>query len=484
MRSKWLILWVLAILAIEAQAQQVIYTPYEKFDIRSGDFSVVGRIGERIYTYRSSSEGYFLDAYNDSMEKSATVMLDFFPPKIYETRFVTYTDKIIVLFQAVETGKVTQYAALLDATGRLLRGPIQLTSAKTGIFGPSRDHFSSAVSDDKKEILVYGINRRGRDLQFTGIWFDDQLEVLTRSNATFTAENDLAHGEGILDNNGNFYLPVYTPSGTRNYADQVWLLTLMRGSRRFLARELPLNDIYATSFYLKLDNVNSRIYAGGFYSDRRNGNYEGVLYAHYDLQDSAWHNRRNLAFDDALRNATGERNRRKAFNDYQVKHMIVKKDGGFVLISEDFVVTSRATAPGWGGYYYSYYYSPFMNQTVREYNYDDLFVISYDGSGNKDWHAFVRKSQYSQEDGGIFSSFGLINTGGSLGFLFNDFNSQASRIQLATVDGVGKVDMRSLAAGTPSDPDWLPRSGKQISLREVVVPCLRRRQISFAKIVF
>ncbi len=465
-------------------AQEVIYSPYEKFDLRNGDFSVVGKINERIYTYRSSNEGFFLDAYNDSMEKLATVLLDFFPKKIYETRFINYSDKIVVLYQSIETGKVIQYAALLDDRGKLLKGPLQLTSAKTGIWGPSRDYFSSALSDDKKQIIVYGLEEKGDDLNFTGIWIDDQLSIVHRGSANFKADNNIAHGDGIVDNNGTFYLPVYTPTGSRNYADRVWLLTLPKGARRFFSKELSLNDKYSTSIYMKLDNVNNRIYAGGFYSDKKNGNYEGVLYAYFDLNDSNWHNRKNIAFDQQLRNATGERNLKRAFNDYQVKQMILKKDGGFVLISEDFYVTTRTTTPGWGGFYYSYYYSPFMNQNIREYNYNDIFTISYDGSGNREWHAFVRKSQYSQEDGGIFSSYGLINTGGTLGFLFNDFNTRSSRIQLASVDANGKVDMRSLAAGTASDPDWLPRSGKQTGLKEMVIPCLRRRQISFAKIVF
>ena len=450
----------------------------------NGDFSVVGKISNRIYTYRSDANGFYLEAYNDNMEKMATVMLDFFPKKIYETRFVAYTDKIIVLYQAVESGKVIQYAALLDEKGRLLKGPLQLTSVKTGIWGPNKDYFSSAVSDDKKQIVVYGIEEKGNDLQFSGIWIDDALSILQRSNASFHTDNDLAHNEGIIDNNGNFYLPVSTPTGARNYADQVWLLTMSKGARRFVVKELPLNEMYATSLYMKLDNVNNRIYAGGFYSDKKNGNYEGVLYAYYDLNDSTWHNRKHIAFDEQLRYATGERNKKRAFNDYVVKQMILKKDGGFVLIAEDFFVTTRTTTPGWGGYYYSYYYSPFMNQNIREYNYNDIFVVSYDGSGSRDWHAFVRKNQYSQEDGGIFSSYGLINTGGTLGFLFNDFNTRTSTIQLATVGGSGKVDMRSLAAGTATDPDWLPRSGKQIGLREMVIPCLRKRQISFAKIVF
>lgn len=475
---------VFVLMSVQSVAQEVIYSQYEKFDLRTGDFSVVGKTGDRIYTYRASSEGFFLDAYNDSMEKLATVMLDFFPKKIYETRFVNYPDKIIVLYQAAESGKIVQYAALLDDRGRLQKGPLQLTSAKTGIWGPSRDYFSSAVSDDKRQIVVYGIAERGDELEYTGIWIDDQLGILARSSATFRADNTVTRGDGFVDNTGTFFLPAYTPTGSHRYADQVWLLMLSRGARRFYAKELPINDRYITSIYMKLDQINQRIYTGGFYSDRKNGNYEGVVYTYFDLTDSTWQNRKMIAFDEQLRQATGERNLKRAFNDYQVKQMIIKKDGGFVLISEDFYVTTRTTTPGWGGFYYSYYYSPFMNQNIREYNYGDIFTISYDGNGNREWHAFVRKKQYSQEDGGIFSSYGLINTGGTLGFLFNDFNTRSSRIQLASIDATGKVDMRSLAAGTANDPDWLPRSGKQTGLKEMVIPCLRRKQISFAKIVF
>src|SRR5690606_19561331 len=112
------------------------------------------------------------------------------------------------------------------------------------------------------------------------------LNSIQRFSTGFQTENDLAHGEGIVDNNGVFYLPAYTPTGSRNYADQVWLLMLPQGARRFYARELPLNDKYCTNIYMKIDNVNNRIYTGGFYSDRKNGNYEGVLYAYFNLADS------------------------------------------------------------------------------------------------------------------------------------------------------------------------------------------------------
>jgi hypothetical protein len=76
-----------------------------------------------------------------------------------------------------------------------------------------------------------------------------------------------------------------------------------------------------------------------------------------------------------------------------------------------------------------------------------------------------------------------MNTGGGLGFLFNDFDARRSRIQLSSVSSEGKVNIGYMDAGAADDPDWLPRLGKQVDSREIVVPCLRKKQLCFAKIV-
>lgn len=468
-----------------AKAQDVLYSPYQNFELRSGDFSVVGKINGALYTYRASADGYFLDVYDDSMARVATVILDFFPSKIYETRFVAYANKMVVLYQAVESGKIVQYAALLDEKGRLIKRPISLASAKTGIFGVNRDYFSSVVSDDKKSIYVFSTSDKNEDITFDGTLIDDELNVVKKQHAVYHAGNSVAHGEAILGNDRTFYLPVFTPTGSKNFADQLWLLSLTSDSNKFHVAEFPLNGMFAASSYMKMDNVNNRIYIGGFYSDKKNGNYEGVLFGYYDVNLKSIQNQKMILFDPQLRAATGDKNKKRAFNDFVVRQLIVRNDGGFVLISEDYYVTIRnATyAPGWG-YYSMYYYGPYTTPSVREYNYNDIMALAYNAEGVREWQSFVRKSQYSQEDGGMFSSYAFLNTGGSLGFLYNDYNTNRSRIQLATIDENGQIAMRSMAAEGNSDPDWLPRSGKQVAAREIVIPCLRKRQICFAKIVF
>ncbi len=468
---------------ISIQAQDVNYSPYKKFDFHGGDFSVVGKMGGRVYTYRGSAEGYFLDAYNDSMQLMATVVLDFFPKKIYEAKFITYTDQVVLLYQGIDGNKLTQYAALLDATGRLKKGPVTLDNAKVGLFGPNRTYFSYGVSDDKKNIFVYSTHTKGGELEMDGKWIDDQLNIAKHSHASFKAENEIETGDAIIGNNGDAYFPAFTPVGNKSYSDEYWLLTLKNNDNKFTTVEFPLKDIYATSIYVKMDNLKNRIYAGGFYSDKKNGSYKGVLYGYFDLNTGTLQNNKVIPFDEKLLSESGNNSKKHAFDNYRVRQMIVKNDGGFVMLSEYYYYDTRSSyVPGFG--YYSFYYSPYSNREIREYHYNDIMALSYDGEGNRQWDAFVYKDQYSQEDGGLFSSYILINTGGMLGFLFNDFNEKDSHIEMATIDPEGKVAVNSFATLGKNTPDWMPRSGKQVSSREVVVPCLRRKEICFAKITF
>ena len=41
-----------------------------------------------------------------------------------------------------------------------------------------------------------------------------------------------------------------------------------------------------------------------------------------------------------------------------------------------------------------------------------------------------------------------------------------------------------MAAGSNTDPDWLPRLGRQTAQRELIVPCLRRGELCFARVTF
>jgi hypothetical protein len=75
----------------------------------------------------------------------------------------------------------------------------------------------------------------------------------------------------------------------------------------------------------------------------------------------------------------------------------------------------------------------------------------------------------------------MINTGGSLGIMFNN---QSSKMGMASINGKGEVEMKTLQIVNNNNLAWMPRTGKQTGLKEVVIPCFGKQQICFAKVVF
>ncbi len=474
---------ILTLTATCTYSQDVIYSAYDKYDHLNGEYAVVGMTGGLLYTYRNSVDGAKLEAFDDSMNKVTIVNLDFFPIKIYDTKFIAYPDKIIVLYQGLESNKVVQYAAVLNQKGLLVGKPIQLYTKKTGIFGAMKNYFYSAVSDDKKKILIYSVNNKGNDLELDCKWLNDSLQLVSKSKATFEANKSISFGELNISNSGTIYMAAYTEVGMQNYADQFWVLTLAQGETKITAHEMQLGDRYAASGYMRLDNANGLAYFGGYYTVKKNGSYDGIIFAALDMNNGNWQQLKFLPYDNTLGDANQRRHMQHAYDNYQVRQVIAKNDGGFVMIAEVQYITTRTSyVPGLG--YYSSFYSPYSSAMIHEYHFNDIMAFSYDKEGNRQWESVIPKEQYSQQDGGMFSSYVMLNSGGSLAFLYNNFNSRHSSIQLATLSSEGKLERNSFTASGNDSPDWLPRSGKQVASRILIVPCLHKKQICFAKVVF
>lgn len=468
-----------------AMAQDIFYSKEQKFTFQNSDFNVVGWSGDRLYTYRASKEGYFLDAYNDSMRLMATIALDFFPQKIYETRFYTMEDQIIVLYQAVQSNQVVQYAAKLDSRARLLQKPVALDSVKMGWLSSERQYYSSVMSNDKSKLIVFSLGKRKNNRQeCSTILLDNALNILRKAHPSISSDNDFNLGQSLLGNDGTLYLSAFNGSDARSYSGNVWLLRLAPDGQEFRDISLPLGTDFASGSYIKANDAQAEIYFSAFYATKKSGNLDGLIYGVYDMKTDSFNIFKRLPFDDKLREAADDHNKKKAFNDYVVRNLIVKNDGGFILVGESYYMTTRTSMYGPGYGYYSWYNNGYPSTSTREYHYGDIMVLDYDANGERQWQNFIRKEQYSQEDDGLFSSYAMLNSGASLVFLYNDFSTSKSTLNLAAVDVSGALQLKKMNPGRSAGADWLPRSGKQTDLRELMIPVLRRNSIGFARVVF
>ena len=473
---------------LPATAQQVTYSPYNDFTLSGGATGVVGKIGGKIFTFRYDGSGAFLDAWDEAMQPVATVILDFIPAKAQSIRMFAVADSMVAVYEYAEGRDLYVYAALLDAEGRLLKRPFKLDQLRTGLLGTSeKDHFEVAASDDRRHFVAYRLEDDARNVQLKIVSFGTDLAITNRANLSYRDSEALWGGKPVVLQNGNFILPLRSVAGSRESSAKMLLLTLPEGAKKLAFTQVPLAGKYIYEPLLKTDRNTAVFHLAGYYGESRNAPAGGVLLFTADNNTGAITDARTAPFDARLRTQAADGgSARNAFANQKLQQLILRNDGGFATISEESFISARTSTVGMGmGGFYSMYNDPFMNRTlIREYFNNDVVLLSFDSAAVLQWSSVVRKEQYSQEDGGLFASYALLNTGSEIGILYNDFNTRQSTIQFVTVNEEGQQERKSFAAAGDNSPDWIPSSARQVSAREVIVPCLAKKKLCFAKVTF
>ena len=191
---------------------------------------------------------------------------------------------------------------------------------------------------------------------------------------------------------------------------------------------------------------------------------------------------------------------RFALDEFFIRQIVVKGDGGFILAAEDFTSDTRGSnfnrydylynpySLSSGGYYYNPYsgyyrpYNRFGNETSTRYYCDNILVMSISKNGLLEWSKILHKSQFDDNEDN-FLSFSTMTSGNEIHFLFNnDRKYQVVSDQSITPDGTIKryPTLKSDQKGY----EFMPSLSKQVGANQLIIPCAYRNNICFAKIDF
>ena len=191
---------------------------------------------------------------------------------------------------------------------------------------------------------------------------------------------------------------------------------------------------------------------------------------------------------------------RYALNDFFIRNIVVKADGGFIVTAEEFSSSTSGNnlsrydllynpySLSSGGYYYNpynNYYRPlssYANRQTTRYYYDNILVLSISKTGQVLWSKVLHKSQFSDDEEN-FLSFSILASGSEIHFLFNeDRKYQVVSDQSVSANGVIKryPTLKSPQKGY----EFMPSLSKQTGANQIIIPCAYRNNICFAKIDF
>ncbi len=488
-------------LSVGVYAQKVVYSEPEKDDVRNMTFEIVGKVDGNILIYKNYRETHFICTYDDDMKLLTRVRLDYLPDRIFNTDFLQYSGFCYMIYQYQRRNIVYCMALQLDGKGAKMGNPVQLDTTEIG-FAASNRIYSVISSEDKQKILVYKVNGKNEKSHFvTTLLYDKSLQLLHKSRfpVPVPARNTFLK-DFVVDNDGDMMCLLEAGSAQNDNVNKLVMLVKHAMTDAFALYDLKTNGLYLDEITVKADNFNKHYLITSFFSKQRRGNVDGLYSCLWDKKAGKEISSGGATFTDELRSdARGESSIKMAFNDYFIRQVIMKKDGGFIITAESYYTTTRGTVSSrwdylYGGMqmdYYSYaspYYYPFsrnnmFSNNITRYFADNISVLSYDMNTKLEWSNVIRKSQYDDNTDN-YIGYGLMNTGDQVHFLFNVQEKREMILSDQSISPDGQVTRSPTFKNLDKGYDFMPKEGKQVGSRQWVVPCQYRNYVCFSRIEF
>ncbi|MFI5133792.1 MAG: hypothetical protein ACHQEB_05620 [Chitinophagales bacterium] len=501
---KWYLLAVLFAAGFSVAAQKIVYSEPEKDDTRKMNFEIAGKIGGNYLVYKNIRNKNWIVLFDNEMQQIDKVDQDYVPDndRMINVDFFPYNDFCYMIYQYQKHSTIYCMAVKIDGNGKKISEVMQLDTTHIG-FAANNKIYTVLSSEDKGKIIVFKINSKNRKLYMvTTLLFNDRLELQMKSRLSMPMEDrDNYLNEFHLDNEGDLVFTKFFRSGSDNITQAAFIVKPAKVDS-FIVRDLSIEKTYLDEIHIKVDNVNKRYFLTSFYYRQRRGNIDGFYFYVWDKQAGKAVREDTIIFSDELRReAKGDNGVKMAFDDHFIRNIIIKKDGGFIISSECFYTTSRFNNWNRWDYLYGssimspldyYNYSPYFsnywwnspryvnNQGVR-YHADNIAVFSFDQKGKLQWSNVIGKSQFDDESDDEVS-FQLMNTGGQLHFLFNQMEKRANLLNDYTISPDGELNHNPTLKNLDRGYEFMPKYGKQISAKQIIIPCLHRTLICFAKI--
>jgi len=380
--------------------------------------------------------------------------------------------------------------------------------------------FNFHISRDSSKVLVYNQlpYKQNNPERFALRIFDNELQELWSKDIRLPYDdNQFVLEDYQVDNDGNVYLlgVLYSDNslvrrrGNPNY--KYVILAYNKSGEELTKYKIDLNEKFITDLTFRVAD-NGELICSGFYSEKGTYSVKGTYFFRVDPKEKRIFNKNAKEFNFDFRTEyVSEKKKGKLKNrerkgdvkkaaelySYSLDHLILRNDGGALLIAEQYFVEEQVDN------YYGYGYSTFNNNNVRYdyyYNYNDIIVVNIDPNGEVEWTARIPKRQETRNDGGYFSSYAMSIVRDKIYFIYNDnaknfnpdkksnrfynYNGSNSIIALTSVHQDGEVNTAPLFENMDANIITRPKICRQTGKKEMVIFGERGRRSRFGKLRF
>lgn len=486
--KKYIFLLIFFIVGSDSFAQKVVFSPPQRLPSKITEYEIVGKTKQGLAVHKSGVKYNELEMYDlNTMKLKWTREMNLGDKKAQVEEIIAYPNELVVLFTVKQKNETYLYARRTTAELAPLADDVELDKIvrKFGTYGFD---FFVDVSKNKKyiNILRHNYDFSGLD-NIDCILIDPKLKVIAKKNIPIEERPNVLD-KTFLSNNGMIFFGQGTNKRTllNNQAQYEALKILKYDYRK---EELKLVTIEDTEHLMnevefEVDDKNGKVVVAGFYSVKQASLSDGYFYIDIDLKTDEIGKRVfapfSAEFTQKIESIKGYRSRKKATN-LNINELIIRNDGGALLVAESAYSTSRNVTRS----AFDTYYNSRRTMEVTNYYHDDIVVLSIHPDGSLFWDNVLRKKQYSEDDDGYFSSFGVVNVRSALNLIFNEEITKNTTVNGYVLDAKGDYKIQSLLSVREYDLMMAPQYSKQLSFSEVVLPAFNNRnEFMLAKISF
>ncbi len=439
-------------------------------------YELLGEFKGRLLLFRDQVNKYEVQGFDQSLRStwSKVLNLEKRTPKVLGTTF-TKSDFTLIYHYREQTNTILK-AAKFDPGANM----IDSISIKNLGFLFYTPEFEMVLSEDRSKVLIYYVERQSLlhafvfdNTSFKLLW---EKSIAPGGGGFFTED----FRQAVVDNEGNLYLILESNRfSARKDGHNYQVLAYMSEEGRLVQTTIPLEGKLTYDVRFAFDNLNFRLVAAGLYAEKVNDRAVGYFMLLLNPQAEGY-NLRFEPFDDVFVSSLAgkEVEKNRGVSEIVIRELVLRRDGGVLMIAERAKEFERRLgAPNRVSF-------DGMGRFITDYYLDDIVAISMHPDGRTHWKVLLPKKQYSQDDGGVYSSFFLFKTPSTLRFLFNDDIKPENTVSAYLLNGNGRFERQSLLNTEKLEIRLRFRDALQLSGTSVVVPSERRSRLRLVKFIF
>jgi len=464
-----------------AKAQQVIWAKKNNLDKKSNFTKVIGQNKHGIYVLKHKNntfKKYFIVEHFDlNMNLLKNVMFKI--PNAQLEKIIIERDKII--FFTLKFEKNNQKLIEMHQADSNLNVFLVTTVGNLTNFGYD---FNVRVENDKlfkkQMVLVFEEMKDKTKLNYVSI---ENGEIKQKNNVVINHKfSELYFGNATMDKKGDLFI-LYTFSEkfkSKNSEDFYhYLLSVNINEATFSESLINNQTTFLSNSKIEYNAENKTIYVGGFYGNGIEDQSKGFYIVQ---QDAETFKIKNTVFSEFDRNIVAQiigrkqEQRGEQIDKFVVKDLILKQDGGLVIISEKTYVSTQNEVFYINGVPQSSY--------SKVYNNEEVLMLSININGLMDWYDIINKSQSSINDGGYYNGIIVNVSDDKINVIYNDRLSANADIIIVSYSEIGLLGKKTLFKNDQFYALVIPVESKQVSGNGIVIPIIQNRESTYIKLIF